>query len=51
VLFSVEDAFNEGRYINDLQVWGRLGAANTQAANKIFQILREPPPKWWQVWK
>lgn len=51
ILFPAEDAFNEAQYINALQEWGRLGMANTAAANKIFEILATPPKKWWQVWK
>jgi hypothetical protein len=26
-------------------------AGNTRAANKIFEILRQPPKRWWQLWK
>lgn len=51
VLFSIEDAFAEANYINDLKEWGRKGQANTVAANKVFEILSTPPKKWWQFWK
>lgn len=51
LLFPTEDAFAEARYIGDLQEWGRLGTANTVAANKILEILATPPKSWWQFWK
>ena len=51
LLFPSEDAFTEARYVNELQEWGRLGAANTAAANKILEILATPTKHWWQFWK
>ncbi len=33
------------------QTFADMGAANTLAANKIFEILRQPPKRWWQLWK
>jgi hypothetical protein len=28
-----------------------LEADNTRAANKIFEILRQLPKRWWQSWR
>jgi len=35
----------------ELKEAAELGIANTAAANKIFEILRTPAKKWWQVWR
>ena len=51
LFFPTESAFKEATYKVDLRESAELGAANTRAANKIFEILRQPPRRWWQLWK
>ena len=51
LFFPTESAFKEAAYKVDLRESAELGAANTRAANKIFEILRQPPKRWWQLWK
>ena len=51
LFFPTESAFKEATYKVDLRESAELGAANTQAANKIFEILKQPPKRWWQLWK
>jgi hypothetical protein len=51
LFFPTESAFKEATYKVDLRESAELGAANTRAANKIFEILREPQRRWWQLWK
>jgi len=51
LFFPTESAFKEATYKVDLRESAELGAANTRAANKIFEILRQPSKSWWQFWK
>jgi len=51
VLFPPGDDSKEANYRNDLEEAAKLGAANTAAANKVFEILKKPPKRWWQFWR
>jgi hypothetical protein len=33
------------------QTFADLEAGNTPVANKIFEILRQPPKRWWPFWR
>lgn len=51
LFFPGDDAFILKQYGIDLRESAQLGVANTQTANKIFEILRTPPQRWWQFWR
>ena len=51
LFFPGDDAFILKKYGVDLREAAQLGVANTQAANKIFEILRTPQKRWWVFWK
>ena len=51
LFFPTESAFKEATYKVDLRESAELGRSQYPAANKIFEILRQPPKRWWQLWK